>query len=103
MTRVIQTTTFRSYCYANTANETELAYLLYTYGPFTSAIYSSCEPFYYYNSGVITNKLCSPLGDVDHAVLIVGYGVDALTGLPYWECKNSWGDKWGVSSRCIKR
>lgn len=95
MTRVIQTTTFRSYCYAS-CYEDQLAYLLKNYGPFTAAIHSSCEVFQYYGGGVITPKDCN-LGDADHAVLVVGYGTDPITGLAYWECKNSWGAKWGVS------
>lgn len=36
---------------------------------------------------------------VDHAVLVVGFGVavDPHTGegLPYWKLQNSWGDHWG--------
>lgn len=36
--------------------------------------------------------LCDPSG-LDHAVLLVGYGVD--DSKPYWTVKNSWGTKWG--------
>ena len=32
---------------------------------------------------------------LDHAVAIVGYGVDADTQLPYWTVKNSWGQNFG--------
>ena len=26
----------------------------------------------------------------DHAVTVVGYGVDAATGILFWKVKNSW-------------
>lgn len=45
-----------------------------------------------YSSGVFTGK-CT--GGRNHAVLIVGYGHDEVTGLDYWRVKNSWGAGWG--------
>ncbi len=33
--------------------------------------------------------------DLIHAVCILGYGTDLLTGEPFWIAKNSYGDTWG--------
>ncbi len=43
----------------------------------------------------MTSKKCGT--DVNHAVLIVGYGVDSLTNLQYWYVKNSQSTAWGES------
>ena len=49
--------------------------------------------FMYYTSGVLDSTKCGTR--LDHAVLVVGYGIDAPTGLEYWTVKNSWGTSWG--------
>lgn len=49
--------------------------------------------FYFYRSGIYTTDMCGVCTQVNHAVLIVGYGVE--DGKEYWIAKNSWGTQWG--------
>ena len=32
---------------------------------------------------------------IDHAINIVGWGTDFLSGIEYWIVSNSWGAAWG--------
>lgn len=48
--------------------------------------------WYSYSAGVFMSFSCS--GPVNHAVLVVGAGYDAATGLNYWLIRNSWGTSW---------
>ena len=62
-----------------------------TYSVITSAVDAGDISFY--SSGVYDNRQCR--SDINHAIVIVGYGVSKSTGLKYWKIRNSWGENWG--------
>jgi hypothetical protein len=43
-------------------------------------------PMYYYSGGVYKSTTCG--GQVNHAVVVVGAGVDVGTNEPYWTVHN---------------
>ena len=62
--------------------------------PVSIAIEADQREFQLYKSGVFTAK-CGI--NLDHAVLVVGYGTDSDSKLDYYKVKNSWGESWGES------
>jgi len=79
---------------ANTiVTEAEMMSFLYANGPLSIAM--DATPLMSYTSGVLNPGPggCSTT-QLDHAILIVGYGIDS-TNTPFWKVKNSWGAAWG--------
>jgi cathepsin L len=60
-------------------------------GPVSVAIDADTRYFQSYSSGIMDLSDCNL--NLDHGVLIVGYGIENDT--KYWLLKNSWGDSWG--------
>jgi len=74
-------------------NENIMAADLVQYGPLSAAIDASLESFQLYSGGVFYAAGCSST-NLDHAVLVVGYGAE--NGTDYWIAENSWGTDWGL-------
>lgn len=63
-------------------------------GPISIAIDAGHKSFVFYANGVFYEPACgNKPDDLDHAVLLVGYGT--LYGQDYWLVKNSWSTYWG--------
>ena len=63
-------------------------------GPCSVSIDSSLQSFHHYKGGIYREEECSNKTH-NHAVLVVGYGVDENSGSAYWLVKNSWAETWG--------
>jgi len=74
-------------------DEVALKDVIATSGPAVSAVDASHVSFMFYTNGVYYEANCST-SEVDHAVLIVGYGTEG--GADYWLLRNSWGPEWGM-------
>jgi len=74
--------------------ESALQYSVATFGPVSVAIDAAHAEFEFYSSGVYYNPKCkNDANDLDHEVLVVGYGTE--NGKDYWIVKNSWSTHWG--------
>lgn len=60
--------------------------------PILSSMASNNRLLGAYRGGVVSEVACG--AELDHAVLIIGYGEDSIYG-PFWIAKNCWGTWWG--------
>ncbi|GLU13816.1 hypothetical protein SLE2022_304260 [Rubroshorea leprosula] len=61
----------------------------------------SAIDFQLYTGGIYDGSCSDNPDDIDHAVLIVGYGSE--DGEDYWIVKNSWGTSWGIDGYFLIR
>jgi hypothetical protein len=77
-------------------DEGKLVEALTNHGPIFIGLDADSRHFMFYKSGVLKIKNCpARRQDMDHAMVIVGYGYDSGVQTPYWIIKNSWGTRWG--------
>jgi len=82
---------------AVSTDPTQITAFCYNEGPLSITLNAGL--LFSYTSGIITGTPDDcPNDESDHAVLLVGFGVDTTNNnMPYWIVKNSWGNTWGES------
>lgn len=84
--------TISSYTDVQTMNETAILYAVANQ-PVSIAVEADQSYWQNYQGGIVSSPGCGD--NLDHGVLIVGYGTDSSTNQDYWIVKNSWGEAWG--------
>lgn len=89
--------TLRSYRDLPDGDEVRLQQAVANIGPISVALDAEHLSFQFYSGGTYYNRRCGSRNrDLNHAMLLVGYGQDTKHG-DYWIVKNSWGERWGLT------
>jgi len=75
---------------AGNKDEETIKKMLIQNGPVSGAV--NGDNMQNYSGGIMGDSYC-PSNQINHAILIVGYGES--DGQKYWIIKNSWGENWG--------
>ncbi|XP_010274448.1 PREDICTED: zingipain-2-like [Nelumbo nucifera] len=94
-TNAPKTATINSYQWVDIDEESILCQV---YQQPVSVAILALQDFQSYKSGIYRGVSCptNDPGNINHAVLLVGYGT-AADGTDFWIVKNSWGTSWGMS------
>ena len=87
--------TIQGYINLPTNNYTLLMNAVATLGPIGVTVAASGWAFYSGGVYECPNHNTKKTTDVNHAVVLEGYGMDQETQEPFWLVRNSWGEKWG--------
>ncbi|RWS08299.1 hypothetical protein B4U79_09624 [Dinothrombium tinctorium] len=91
---VPKTVKLRGFVNVTSGSPRALKVALYKNGPVTVGIDASHRSLSFYANGIYYEPKCgNKPDDLDHQVLVVGYGT--LFGQNYWLIKNSWSTYWG--------
>ena len=63
-------------------------------GVISVAIQANKAVFQNYKEGIFDDDACGG-SNLDHAVNLVGWGVDIAENVEYWILRNSWNTSWG--------
>ncbi|XP_061433200.1 dipeptidyl peptidase 1-like [Lethenteron reissneri] len=84
--------------YYGACNDELMRLELVTHGPIVVGL-QVYDDLLHYRGGVYHHTglrdSFNPFEETNHAVAVVGYGVEPGTGERYWVVKNSWGEEWG--------
>lgn len=78
-----------------TNNYTVLMNAVATLGPIGVTVAANSWALYSRGVFSVKNHNSSGATDVNHAVVLEGYGIDQESQEPYWLVRNSWGSMWG--------
>lgn len=76
-----------------TMEDAMMAYVYFN-GPVIASVKASGNEWKTYQGGILQCETPTQVDELDHGVLIVGYGKDEA-GNAYWRIKNSWSPIWG--------
>ena len=86
---------FSKYVKVAHRDEKALMEAVHLHGPVAVSLDASLDTFKWYSEGVYKEVACKTKeDDLDHAVLLVGYGTTA-GGEDFWLIRNSWSKLWG--------